>query len=171
MDDTAHIRPLFAIFCDDIRREVSGKQILIGVYTGDIVIPSFPATIAIAGWIAFARADRIAAEIPIEFRIIDSKGQSLGYGSAILGLIEAGHDGAITLPALPVMIQNPGTITLQLKQYDEPWQNVRSVGVIGPISDATSPARPASQSPPDAPQEPSPPAPSRRERLVPPRRS
>jgi hypothetical protein len=36
-----HIR--FVIICDDIRQEVSGKEILIGVYNDIIIFPSFPA--------------------------------------------------------------------------------------------------------------------------------
>ena len=39
------------ILCDDIRREISNKDILIGVYSGDIVVPSFPALINAAFWL------------------------------------------------------------------------------------------------------------------------
>src|SRR5436305_181014 len=142
MDNISRIQPLFAIFCDDVRHEVNGKQILIGVYVGSIVLQSFPATIGIAGWIPFSREHRVTAEIPIEFRIINSKKEPLGYGSAVLNLTESAHDGAIVLPALAVVIRNPDILTLQLKQYDEPWQTIRSIDVTGPISDATAPAPP-----------------------------
>jgi|SRR5271165_1920922 len=36
-------RPNALIICDDLRVELSGKQILIGVYAGDIIFPAFPA--------------------------------------------------------------------------------------------------------------------------------
>jgi hypothetical protein len=32
----------YSIFCDDIRQENNGKQILIGLYTGDMLIDAFP---------------------------------------------------------------------------------------------------------------------------------
>lgn len=32
-----------ALFCDDIRMEQNGKLILIGAYTGQMIVPSFPA--------------------------------------------------------------------------------------------------------------------------------
>jgi hypothetical protein len=32
----------YSIFCDDVRVEANGKQILIGVYTGDMLVPVFP---------------------------------------------------------------------------------------------------------------------------------
>lgn len=45
------------IVCDDIRQEVTGKQILVGVYTGTIILSSFPAAlnklcIRITGWVS-----------------------------------------------------------------------------------------------------------------------
>jgi hypothetical protein len=36
----------FSIFCDDVRTEVNGKHLYIGVYTGDMFIqPAFPAAL------------------------------------------------------------------------------------------------------------------------------
>lgn len=32
----------FALFCDDVRQEVNGKLIAIGIYSGGINVPSFP---------------------------------------------------------------------------------------------------------------------------------
>ncbi len=39
-----------AIFCDDLRLEVTGKQIFVGVYTGDMMVPSFPIDVVISVW-------------------------------------------------------------------------------------------------------------------------
>jgi len=38
------------IFCDDVRQEITGKQTLVGVYTGDMMVPTFPIDIGIAAW-------------------------------------------------------------------------------------------------------------------------
>ena len=43
MDDIFEFRAF--LVCDDVRREISGKEILIGVYGDGLVVPSFPATI------------------------------------------------------------------------------------------------------------------------------
>jgi len=37
---------LHAIYCDDIRLELGSKQSLMGVYTGELLVPRFPATMA-----------------------------------------------------------------------------------------------------------------------------
>ena len=44
------------IICDDIRQEATGKQILVGVYTGAVILPAFPTVleklcIRITGWV------------------------------------------------------------------------------------------------------------------------
>lgn len=39
------VRQLEVIYCDDVRVEVSGKRILIGVYTATMYVPQFPATL------------------------------------------------------------------------------------------------------------------------------
>jgi hypothetical protein len=36
------------VVCDDIRREDNGKEILIGVYSGGIIVPQFPVPLALA---------------------------------------------------------------------------------------------------------------------------
>lgn len=39
------------LVCDDVRRELSGKDILIGVYSGSIAFPILPAKMNVAFWI------------------------------------------------------------------------------------------------------------------------
>src|SRR3990172_3366402 len=38
-------RHVFTIFCDDIRQEIGGKLSYIGVYGGQMFVPSFPITL------------------------------------------------------------------------------------------------------------------------------
>ncbi|MEJ5207462.1 hypothetical protein [Denitratimonas sp. CY0512] len=35
----------YAIYCDDIRQEISGKVTLVGTYTGSLLVRSFPVTL------------------------------------------------------------------------------------------------------------------------------
>jgi hypothetical protein len=54
----------FAIFCDDIRQEVTGKRMLIGVYGTDLVVPQFPVTLpqlCVETAIRVPREDRLEA--------------------------------------------------------------------------------------------------------------
>jgi len=38
------------VVCDEIRKEITQKDLLIGVYAGDIVVPQFPIWINVAVW-------------------------------------------------------------------------------------------------------------------------
>ncbi len=42
----------YAVLCDDVRRENTGKDILIGVYGGNVKVPAFPAVFAPVFWIS-----------------------------------------------------------------------------------------------------------------------
>lgn len=171
MPNSPRVKPIFALFCDDIRHESNGKQILIGVYTGDILPTQFPALFSVSIWIAFERVNDIPGELPIEFRVINTQGSSLGYGSARLYLTEDPHDGAITLPGLPLQLTQPDTLTFQLKQADGPWESIRTTHVKSQPTSAIAPPPPSSQSPIAAPQGASVRERSRRVRPIPRRRS
>jgi hypothetical protein len=161
MANLLRVKPIFALFCDDIRNETNGKQILIGVYTGDILISQFPAVISISVWVAFERINEESGELPIEFRVINTQGTSLGYGSAKLYLTSDLHDGVITLQGLPLQLTQPDRLTFQLKQADDPWESIRSTLVRSPPTSATGPVLPSSQPRLALPATSSPPAPSR----------
>ena len=83
------INPLLCVICDDVRIENNGKQIIIGIYTGKIIIPvkefpseGFPFFISL--WIPFyiSEAGSAIIEIKIEgleddFPIIKASNQNL----------------------------------------------------------------------------------------------
>jgi hypothetical protein len=145
------IRPIHAVFCDDIRREINGKEILIGVYSGDLLVTHLPAPVVLAIWVPFERVGNVEGKIPIEFRMLDAadNNRTLGYGSIEIGLSDASQAGALSLPALAVMLNRPGQLVFQLKQHDEPWEMVASLNVQ--IRSEPSPITPASEhSPPSS---------------------
>ncbi|MGH7046928.1 MAG: DUF6941 family protein [Stellaceae bacterium] len=122
------IRPKFAIFCDDIRREISGKDILIGVYGGDIRVPSLPISVILAVWMAFEKEG--VGKLSIEFRALGPDGEPLGYGSTTVDIIDDDtSDGTFRFPGLSTVLRKSGEITFQIKQHDEPWQTVRKIPV------------------------------------------
>lgn len=43
----------YAIVCEDIRDEIGNKKSLMGVMPGDILVPTFPATIKIAFFLVY----------------------------------------------------------------------------------------------------------------------
>lgn len=141
MTKRERINPLCIVFCDDIRREDNGKELLIGVYGSGLTLRQMPAQIAISQWIRFERTDKDGGTIPLEFRAIDlSENKMVGYVTVQLTLGKSGPGisrfGSIALPALPMLITHPMVITLQMKQYDEPWGGLGEIEIImgAPVS-------------------------------------
>jgi hypothetical protein len=52
----------YTVFCDDIRNEVGGKNTYVGVYTGNLAVPSFPAILPKFGIVATLLEPRAMAE-------------------------------------------------------------------------------------------------------------
>lgn len=124
----ARIEPLCAIFCDDIRREDNGKELLIGVYTGSIQLPVLPAPVMLSVWVPFERSG--IGKVPIEFRLLGPDGRMIGYGTLELNFTETEYTvGSLPLRGLTAMIMGPGEITFQLRQHDESWTTVRKLPV------------------------------------------
>ena len=51
---------LTAILCDDVRREGNGKELLIGVYTGQVLLPEMPQDFFPVFWVPFETLDATA---------------------------------------------------------------------------------------------------------------
>ena len=121
---SARIKPLCAIFCDDIRREDNGKELLIGVYSGSLQLPVFPAPVMLSVWVPFERSG--IGKVPIEFRLLGpDDDRVIGYGTIVLDFTESDHTvGSFPLRGLTAMLPRPGEITFQLRQHDESWMTV-----------------------------------------------
>jgi hypothetical protein len=122
------------VVCDDIRREISGKDILIGVYGSGINVASFPSPLALAFWMQFDSSDATPSPIMIEFQLVgenDTKFAALGVQ---LMITKAGL-GTIALPAIPLSLQIPSDLMLQMRQPGEEWETVGTVRVDkGPVN-------------------------------------
>jgi hypothetical protein len=59
------------IVCDDVRREVTGKDILIGVYSGDIILSIFPMWFPASLWIEIETLEVGKHEINFRMSLTD----------------------------------------------------------------------------------------------------
>jgi hypothetical protein len=57
-----------ALVCDDVRREITNKDILIGVYSDGINIPSLPASVNICFWMKVIpkKLGRLSIELKVD---------------------------------------------------------------------------------------------------------
>lgn len=114
------------LICDDVRKEVTNKDILIGVYTADIVIPVFPAWINLAVWMEaipkqtgdhkmvfrLGTSNRPRAELHMLLRVNDLKGPM-----------------GMALPGMQHLIEEETEFVLELQEGTE-WRVLKRKKII-----------------------------------------
>lgn len=108
-----------ALLCEDVRKEDNGKQILIGVFPGDLLIPDFPAQVQLAFYI-----ELIAPAGVTELEIRMSGPQK---GRAILrAKIDHEMEGpaAVATPKISVLMEKEGIFRIDARVPDGHWSNL-----------------------------------------------
>ncbi len=124
MNELASINIDNAIACDDIRQEVNGKFILIGVYSGDVILPFIPVTLPISFWMMAHPSKE--GNYHIQFRLtLPGESPTQTKGEMIVQVKEESTT-AVALPLPPIFLQigAPGQITLDYREGDGPWKTV-----------------------------------------------
>lgn len=116
-----------AVVCDEVRKEANGKHIIIGVYPHDMLVNSFPATIAPALWIQFFIERK--GEIEIEFRVRDKSQPKKRGLSALAKLVIINPDelNTMTLPPAPIVINEQGLLLFEVREKDGRWKKIREI--------------------------------------------
>jgi len=121
MNDLASINISHAIACDDIRQEMNGKHILIGVYSGNLGLPFFPAPIAIGFWVLAKPSHK--GDYDVQLRVEGPDRKEVTRGNMIIHIREV-EDTALAIPPLPINLTMPGEITLQYREGDGSWKTI-----------------------------------------------
>jgi hypothetical protein len=133
MADPPKIKIRQVVVCDDIRREINGKEILIGVYNAGIVVPNFPTAMALSFWIQFT-SDSPADNLPLDIRLMGDGDLQFIHLQAGIKVDRVGL-GSIGIGPLPVMLQVPTNLRLQIKQSGSDWETVEEIKADkGPVS-------------------------------------
>jgi hypothetical protein len=114
----------YTAVCEDVRREDSGKLILIGVYGHNINVTEVPANLVLS-LVLFLR---IKERTAFDFRLkAEFDGRALAEGQGRMELLEEG-DGVFVIPNIFLPnIDKSGDINFMIQQGDAEWQTVRSI--------------------------------------------
>jgi hypothetical protein len=121
------IRPLAVIICDDVRREMSYKDILIGVYSGDILIYQLPAYINIAIWMEMPphRKGEFKIDMKVEYR--EEPPVQFVLSAVVNGDSEP---FSIYTPPIPIRIVKPGQIKISARHSaQDKWKVIKNKAV------------------------------------------
>lgn len=120
------------MICDDIRQEVSGKRIFIGVYDENIIVPVIPITIPQLTF--YSKWD--ITETPIkkfEFKIVQPNGKEIGPIISELSPSppeSKGRKAQIQLGVYPFNIEVAGEYKIEAKVNDIDYDTIASFKVL-----------------------------------------
>jgi hypothetical protein len=122
----------FALLCDDVRREITGKDIIIGVYGEELTTPTFPAVLVFNLFMR-ARFPQPNTRYLVEFRVIGPSEQPLTQSAKSI-LISPPADGpptsTVSLGGIPLQIQSPGLVRFQWKpSSDGEWTTLAKIEI------------------------------------------
>lgn len=115
-----------AILCDDIRKEQgTNKAILIGVYSGDLVLPTIPADVQLAVYLELVA--------PAGAYVVEIKFSGPQKGHAIMkATLETARDGIGTIasPRVGINMAQEGVFRIDARVNEGRWTNLISKRVI-----------------------------------------
>ncbi|WP_156649632.1 hypothetical protein [Methylobacterium sp. Leaf89] len=115
-----------AILCDDLRTEITGKNIIIGVYDPIFSVESFPINHKFA--IAFIVDVSAGGNHSFRFRVIDNSDGQVLNGRIQLDTEEGGKN--VSLPAVFFNLEMKKSSTLDIEvSYPNDEENWNNVGV------------------------------------------
>lgn len=102
------------IFCDDIRFEMSGKMLLVGVYPEDLVPSVMPQTLVLSFWV---RLKGVSAGTHNLRFAVGANGTDQVEAGLPLVVQEGKELSHLTLVGLPVELKDYGSIHLTLSGF------------------------------------------------------
>lgn len=123
------IEPIYVIVCDDIRTESNGKDIFIGVYTGDIVIGKVPGMLNLCFWVDAKTTG--TGERAFEYRVVLEPDdiQIARIGATLISTPDA-DSGSFAFGGIIFQVQRPGALSVQFKQSGEEWREIMRKKII-----------------------------------------
>jgi hypothetical protein len=98
------------IVCDDVRREQTNKDILVGVYAGDIIVTSFPAIVTAAHWIEFTPGNTGLRTLRFRVSVNDMPPAEMKFE---IQVAELGPMGLV-LPPTHMPVEKPSDLSLHI---------------------------------------------------------
>lgn len=110
---------LDGVLCEEVRREVSGRWMLLGAYGDAIMVPDFPCQLKLGGLLNVETTKAFLEPLPVRIRLDDQV-------VASLRLETKGETGSWTIELTPrvVDVAEPGTLHIDIGIDGEAWTEV-----------------------------------------------
>lgn len=131
------------IVCDEVRVEANGKHLLIGVYSGYIVVPSMPISVNLSFWIEYL--PKVLGRQALYVKALFTTGFEIA-GRVEMEIKEI-QPFSIILPPASIRCEGEGELIVQVSTDQKDWDEVKRKAIrIGPVgttgvSPSTLPSR------------------------------
>lgn len=124
------------LICDDVRKENTNKDILIGVYGGHIVVAQFPITLTLALYLEYYPVQRGEQELFLKVGVLE---QSTSIGRVGLSI---GEDTplSIAITGIAIHVERPGELLIDVSNDRTIWTTIKRKQILqGDVKSAISP--------------------------------
>ena len=120
-EDQCNVSVLAAVFCEGVRVEGNGKEMLIGVYSGTINAPRIPGVVALQCWINLSI--RHPSSTSLYFRITDHGNQQVHISEVHTETKEENSHGSIVLTPINYEVKDPESFLLvEYSEREGEWR-------------------------------------------------
>jgi hypothetical protein len=84
------------IVCEDIRDEMNGKKSLMGVYSGDVIVPTMPAVVRFAVYTEYETDADDGNQLDFDFRLLQDDTELIKVHGSVV--VQSGQNVVLALP-------------------------------------------------------------------------
>lgn len=124
------ITDVHALFCDDIRQEMSGKFILIGVYSGEMNVNNGPTTLPLSMWVDITGLP--AGKQKLNFTVrkhVGTQRTEIARMDVEVDVVNANMPVALPLQGLPIFVDADCSFSLSIGHANSPERAAGSLKV------------------------------------------
>ena len=112
-----------ALLCEQVRQEINNKFTIVGTFSGDVHVASFPAVFLASIYLQLYAKD--AGQFSVELQITSpGKDQPNQLMIALGAEITAPGPTVVPMPQFPIQSEGPGEITIELRQNGGAWNKI-----------------------------------------------
>jgi hypothetical protein len=113
------------IVCDDIRKEVTGKDLILGVYTGSVVLGEFPSWFGPAFWIEVDFSE--TGDFELNFRLSITGKPPMPF--TMRAHVSNPGPSAGVVQGLQILIEEETELVLEIREGDD-WKVIKRKKVV-----------------------------------------
>lgn len=115
------------VLCDDVRKEVTQKDILIGVYASGISLPQFPLDLSMAFWAEITPSETGQYSCEFKFEPPSSRPPVIiGLGLEVMTI----DNSNIAFPGVVLNFESEGDLVISFRCGEDEWSEVARKKIV-----------------------------------------